>query len=177
MAGELGPTPTSTVVVNQSPKSAWTATVWSVEQNDQDWKLVDKPVIDRWQNDESWSLTLPSSAGALRVRREGKMIGVTLKGKYESSLLMTGGVGTSDAKDKLQAAYTTAHAIYGDRYRDLSYYRAKVTKILLLLLVLQELFFLAYRRLYGHYYATLRGISISGWLVVGFWLPLAYFRT
>ncbi|MDH3673723.1 MAG: heparinase II/III-family protein, partial [Gammaproteobacteria bacterium] len=173
---DLVPMPTPAIVVEHPPRATWMATVWSVEEKDENRALTSSAAMNHWDNFENWSLVIPTSAGPLRVQRDSRDINVQFDVGAQASLSLRAGVEVSEAREKLRKAWVAVHRTYGDRYRDLGYYRLKITKVLIILFLLQELFFAASRWfLARNAYAMLRGISVAGWVVIGLWLALVYF--
>jgi hypothetical protein len=172
------PSPTSALVVEQPSSTSWLAVVWGLESADSSWRLTRAPTMGRWVDSADWLMIVPTSKGVLHVERKATHIRVFSVGGPSTSLdLIKPGssVDTFDAKMELQRAYAATAATY-PRYRDLITYRVKVTKILVGLMLLQELFFFACRRLAVPYYGALRLMSVFGWVSVGIWLAFVYFN-
>lgn len=74
--------------------------------------------------------------------------------------------------EKIRAAYETAAVKY--RYNNLFDYRVKITRYLVAIFLLQEIFFFVCRRAVAGFYFGLRVLNIVGWAGVGLWL--VYFR-
>jgi hypothetical protein len=172
------PSRTSVLVIDQPPNTSWLAFVWGVESPDTGSRLTGTPAMRRWVDSGDWLLAVPTSHGTLQVERKGTKVRVSRADGDKASIdLISGAAGfdTVDAKRKLQQAYAATKARY-PKYRNLIRYRASITKILIGLVLLQELFFFVYTRLSAPLYGAFRLASVVGWLAGGLWLMFVYFK-
>lgn len=171
--------PTDSIVVEQPAKDSWTVAIWSLENSvGPTLRFTGPPYMQSWENAERWRVALPVEAGLLGVRREGDRVvlddgtagddrtnGVTVMKPREPD----------DQVASIRAAYEETAKKFPP-FRDFLEYRLKVTSLLTVILLLQEIFFYIYKRVFQKYYAELRRLNLLGWAGVGMWLFIVYFR-
>jgi hypothetical protein len=133
-----------------------------------------------WSSPESWKIVLPKQAGQFSVWRDGNSV-------YFNQDNETGPnheLRLKSAPDNITSEYAqlrTAYQIAADKYpkfKDLLYYRWKVTYFLILLFILQEIVFFIYKKRKGLHYTGLRIFAMTGWIsIVVAWQIVVYLKT
>lgn len=167
------PVATSSIVVDQPSNGAWMLTAWSFATKNAVLSLTGRPTMDGWRDSEHWSLTLSLNGQAVRLERQGAEIRVHGGNKSARLLRLQAGANEGPPRETIRLAYAQIQASYG-KYADLGDYRAKVSKYLLGLFMLQEFMLLLYGRFVRATSGVLRVAIGMGWLAAGYWLVNVY---
>jgi hypothetical protein len=166
-----GGRPTSALVIEQPANDSWTAFVWSLSDSRSGARhVIAQPSMRLWEGPEKWTMMLPTGAGFVRASRHADRISVRdYDAANDIQLTLTKPAGLEQKALELQNAHERALRKYPtfDDYMD---YRPKATYVVLLVFVLQELFFAGYKRVAHKHYSLMRGLSIIAWLILGIWL-------
>jgi len=174
------PQPSDAIVLEQRPGDSWTAMIWTVNTAaGSDTDFVQPPFMKTWKDAEHWNLVISRRAGVTTVVREGNKINIqhAKHGMQRDQLTLTEGTASSSERDQILGGYKEAQRIYPGPFLDLLSYRIKISGFLGALLLLQEIFFLFYAKIINRYFIALRALSACGWVSMGIWLVLIYFRT
>lgn len=168
------PTPAWSIVVTQPANDSWAATVWLLSKGTDP---AGTPSMVHWGNAEDWTLRVPLESGFVEISREGNGVLVSndKHGGGGKVVRLSREVGHHPGFGQIRAAYASMARKY-PRFRVLLKFRAKITYLLLVIFLLQEIFFGVLGRFVRKYYVLMRIVNVSGWAVVGIWLFLTYFR-
>ena len=92
-----------------------------------------------------------------------------------ATLGLTAGPDVAPQVARLSAFFANAARAY-PRFQDQLARRSKVTQLLLVLLLCQEIFFGLLKRKFLDHYGSLRVLSLFGWIGVGCWLALSLLK-
>lgn len=134
----------------------------------------------RWslESPERWALTLPGVSGLVHVAREGDLLRVTPgsgAGRADTLRLAP----APDATESFRALATAYRSIAPTypRFQEYGARRLKVTYLVLLLVVAQELVLFLTRRFVPRWSGPLRVASVFAWIGVVVWLHGWFLRT
>ena len=171
------PTPAPALVIDQPASNSWAIAAWCLEV---DWPRAypcpAQPGVADFSATNRWTLRLPSAASAFTVvERTANTIRVHAGDKAEtaSTLDLQPPADISARRAELRLAHAAAVKLY-PRFRDLTYYRARVSVVVLAVLVVQEALF-AFVPAVRRRYRALRSLSIVSWALLAFWLTTYYF--
>jgi len=169
--------PAPALVVQQDSRDAWVANLTAVERPD-DINIIAPPRMEQWINPENWRLVVQTQDGGLVVARMGKRLMVEggQVGKSGSSLMLMPSPDIRSGVENIRAAFHDTATRYGAHWRDLIYYRWRVTYFLIGLFVIQEFAFIVYMLIWGKRWYIVRGLTIVGWVGIGIWLSVVYFQ-
>lgn len=170
-------TPTSAIMVEQPTNDSWAAAVWSLNDGRPGTlRLTARPTMLSWEKPEMWTMLLPLESGSIRVSRQGDRILVKDSNVTEPvHLTLARPSGVDEQIIDIQYAHEKALSRY-PLYSDQIDYRLKATYLSILILLLQEAFFAAYKRVTDKHYILLRVLSIVAWGVLGTWLVVIKVR-
>jgi Heparinase II/III N-terminus/Heparinase II/III-like protein len=173
------PQPTDALVLEQPETASWSAMLWVINSPAVSGvRMVERPYMRAWKSADEWQLIVPDRDGAVDIERQNGEILVSVGRRHRlAKLVLTEAGAMTAGRSQILAGYDQAKSKYSPRFRDLLPYRIKVTSILGMIFVLQEVFFLLYARIVGCYYVALRIFNVCGWGAVGSWLVLVYFQT
>jgi hypothetical protein len=167
------PEPASAIMVEQPANDSWAVAIWSLsDPGSRSEKITAMPSIHSWRGPEDWTMTLPVESGTIRLSREAGKVFLENGGATPTiSLTLATPAGIDQKIAEIQAARERAKREYPrPQVEDAVEYRFKATYFAIVLLVLQEAFFVIYRRFTSNGYLLLRGLSAISWVVVGIWL-------
>ena len=168
------PVASSALVIEQPADKSWAATVWSWKKAGAAVPVNAEPRMTRWASATDWEMQLPSDAGIFALRREGNFFRFHSDRETEGVLELTSPL---DVKAQL-AELHSQFALTASRHRRFwedSAKRTKVTYLLFAIFLLQELFFVLYKRVRAPYFETLRYLDLMTWIAGGIWLVGFYF--
>jgi hypothetical protein len=178
------PTPASALVVEQPARNSWAATVWTWERKGVTARFDSAPQMTHWADATHWEMQLPNAAGAFTLRREGNRLhlhsGRDDSGRGDSAVhdevleLTAPSPEISPALAELHNQFMASASRY-PVFSVNSNKREKVTYLLLGIFLLQQIFFLAYKRMQGPHLEGLRFLNLVAWIVGGIWLTVFYF--
>jgi hypothetical protein len=170
------PTPAPAVVIEQPAKESWTVVTWLLDDKQTDsGGSFRSPRVSSWNGPRDWKTEIPLSSDSLQVRREDDLIVVSdLRRQLGvARLTLAPGPDVSRQLTGIRNSFATAARKYPG-YWNLHDRRVKVTWLLLIIFVGQEVFFLAVRHWKASYYGRLRVLNVLGWIGVGFWLVVFF---
>jgi hypothetical protein len=178
------PTPASALVVEQPARNSWAATVWTWERKGVTARFDAAPQMTHWADATHWEMQLPNAAGAFILRREGNRLhlhsGRDDSGRSDSAAndevleLTAPSPEISPALAELHNQFMASASRY-PVFSVNSNKREKVTYLLLGIFLLQQIFFLGYKRMQGPHLERLRFLNLVAWIVGGIWLTVFYF--
>ena len=175
--------PTEALVMEETSDNAWAMAVWTWDRDTGPVASSNDAVqIAHWTDSRDWAVTVPNKAGSEMVSRRGDSISVaqTARSKQSATLqeleLKPPGPEVNTAIAAIHANYDAAAEKY-PRIKELYSYRVKASRLCLAILLVQELFFLVFRRLEGRYVVTLRALALCAWVALAVWVPFFYLST
>lgn len=171
------PRPAPAIVIEQPARDSWSIALWSLEgrQVDSTRLLIDPRVLS-WHNPHDWSVDLGGESEMREVGRERHRITVRdERHRVIEMLELTPAPDVTDDVAQIRAALAQAQRAY-PRFYDLLSRRTKVTLLLLVVFVGQELFFSVIKRKRNDYYGGLRVFSVVGWIGGGCWVMLWFLK-
>jgi hypothetical protein len=168
------PRPAPAFVIEQPAKDAWSIVVWSLEAGQRDSpKAVARPRAS-WNGADDWKVEVRTRTGTYELVRDRNRIEL---GDGQGGVIETLDLGPAPDVSRqvatINAAFAKAAQAY-PRFDDQLRRRTKVTYLLLVVFVGQELFFLFITRKRPADYLRLRVIDLGGWIGVGCWLMLSF---
>ena len=140
--------------------------------------------MTHWADATHWEMQLPNAAGAFTLRREGNRLrlhsGRDDSGRDDSAAndevleLTAPSPEISPALAELHNQFMASASRY-PVFSVNSNKREKVTYLLLGIFLLQQIFFLGYKRMQGPHLERLRFLNLVAWIVGGIWLTVFYF--
>jgi hypothetical protein len=169
--------PASAIVLKQPANDSWAAAVWLItESNSNSNQFKDRPFMESWKSPVDWQLILKLCSGTMKISRQSNQISLlkynTGKTKKTDLRLLKPPI-VEEKIEKLHVAYDFAKKKYPKKHYSLPR-RIKVSYIIVFLFMMQEVFFLIYRRLLNKSYLRLRLLNFVGWIIVGTLLMTAY---
>ena len=167
--------PTHAIVIEQPVNNSWCVALWLLEDNTApNIKIRDYPNMVNWKGPEYWEITLPFEHNIMNVRRHGDKVTVSDdRGEKTEVLNLTEVNDFSSKLNKINNAYINATNKY-PKFNTLIQKRFKLTKLLILLLVFQTIFFFIVKRSAERYYVYLAVLSLLCWAGVGIWIAMVY---
>jgi hypothetical protein len=169
--------PAPAIVVEQAGTNSWSVALWSLAQNRraQD-QLPSSARMERWENAQDWTLTTALGEGELEIRRQSDRLFIRNDGANVNSETVRLLPGPEVQRyEQLRDGFRKASAKY-PKFEDYFDYRVKATKVLLGLLLVQELVLLAVRLMTRAYYKTLRLLTTAAWSAGGLILVVFFDR-
>lgn len=158
------------VVVQQPAGNSCLAAIWSLAQNQASRDFMDGDRSIECEHAGTWKLSFPTDSGNTTVRRSGQVVEffyADRNGSRQSeSVVLQKANDTSEEYQQIRNGYAQAAAKYPLVNQTMAY-RTKAIKLLVILFLLQEIFFLLCRRIYPPGYRNLRTLSAIAWIVVG----------
>jgi hypothetical protein len=165
------PVPASALVVEQPAQSSWAATVWSWQKAGDASGLQGRPQMT-WTNAANWELRLPTAAGGFALRRQGNLLHLD-RGSY-TALELRAPPDVNPKLTELNREFAASATRY-PRFFENTAKRSKVTYLLIGIFVLQQLFFVVYKRIHWPCLESLRFLNLIAWIAGGIWLVGFYF--
>jgi len=169
------PRPAPAIVIEQPARDSWSIVVWSLagRQINSSHSLTDPQVLS-WKDPDDWSVELGGESEVRQVTHEPRRITVRdARNSVIESLELAPAPDVTDLVAQIDAAFAKAQSQY-PRFDDLLGRRTKVTLLLLVVFLGQELFFSFLRRRLNDYYRSLRVFNLIGWVGVGCWLMFSF---
>jgi len=163
------------IVVEQPAKNSWAATIWVLQESGGvSHNFSDTPFMENWKGPQNWQIMLPFASGLMKIWRENDRVFVQKDERGTSNLRelqLSESPQTTNELTKIHAAYENAGMKYSQKNYSM-HKNLKATYFLIILFLVQEIFFLLYKRTRLKYYSALRGISAFGWHLAGsLWEP------
>jgi hypothetical protein len=168
-AGWIQGLPTQSIVVEQPANDSWAAAIWLLKAPDgENCRFESEPFMQEWKNEENWAIQLPLASGLMLIRRTDDRFFVQKDAKetlsqVELQLLKPPQI--SDKHAEITAAYENAAGKYPQKSYSLNR-NLRLSFLLVVLVLVQEAFFLFHRRCGWKHYTGLRVMSIFGWIAV-----------
>jgi hypothetical protein len=166
--------PTSSLVLEQPAKNSWAATVWTWQRAGVNSPSAGSPQMARWNNASDWEMRLPAAAGEITLRRRGETLQLRDDTGTEEMLQLTSPPDVSSQLAELNDQFARVGLRYR-RFHAESAKRLKVTYLLICLFLLQQLFFVAYKRIHAPKLDALKWLTLIAWIAGGVWLVGIYF--
>ena len=171
------PRPAPAIVIEQPARDSWSIVVWSLEGSQVDsTRFRTDPQILSWRNPDDWSVELGGESEVREVGREQRRITVRdARNSVIETLELTPAPDVTEQVARIGASLAKARRAYPG-FRDLLSRRTKVTQLLLVVFLSQELFFSFIRRKHNDYHRRLRVLNVVGWMGVGCWLMFWFLK-
>ncbi len=171
------PRPAPAIVIEQPARDSWSIVVWSLEAGQVDsTRLLTDPQVLSWKDPDDWSVELGRASGVRAVEREQRRITVRdARNRVIETLELTPAPEVIDQVAQIDAALAEAQRAYPRSY-DLLSRRTKVTLLLVVVFLGQELFFSFIRRKHNDHQRILRVFNLVGWMGVGCWLMFWFLK-
>jgi hypothetical protein len=173
------PRPAPALMVEQPAERGWSALiVRAVDDAPLATEPLRLPEAFRWEGPDEWNLTVPTAAGTIELRRDGRTFVLTdgrTRRALRETFIMTDGTGRTGEREKIAASYRAAAQIYR-KVPDIMAFRFKATYLVITAFAVQELGFGLYRRFWGAGYRGLRLLAVGGWAAGSIWLYITYLR-
>ena len=171
------PVPAFAIAVAQPGAASWLATV--VTRSSGASALAGPPRLTLGAAADDWVLSLPHATGGLEVRRSGDTLITTRQGSAGSSadtLVLSPGPDVTTEIGAVREAFDSMAAEF-PRFRSMVPTRAKVSLLLLLLFLGQEVVLFAARRWWPRAAVPLRTASLLFWIGLGAWLHSCFLQS
>lgn len=165
------------VIVRQSSQDTWSLATFAFSDIDPKSSFRHRPRMNDWIDSDHWALTIPTATGEISLTRKGDRLLIRQPG--------TSGNNTAVELTELDAPASEIHAVrdafrlvseHHKKFRELLPYRVKVSYLMLIVLVSQELFlFLLGLKMSRTAHAMRVAIWII-WLAGGIWLSGSYLQ-
>jgi hypothetical protein len=162
--------PTSSIVVEQSAEDSWSAAIWSLNNGKElGLRFVDSPRMARWASASDWQLDLDTTRGTVEIHRKDTKISVHSAGSavINSELNLIKVPNLIDKYGESKKAYINASKVRG-----IFGAQKKITLLLIVLFIVQEILLLIYKHRVKRHYVSIRVFVIAGWVMIGFMLPV-----
>jgi hypothetical protein len=173
------PLPASALVIEQLAHGSWSAVVWSWEDDVTPTQHFERhPYMTAWKDAEDWKIALPFKSDLLELQRKDDKISAHSSGDIESdiSLELIKVQGFAKEIQQIHHNFSFAKEKY-PKFRDNFAFRLKITKLLIIFFILQEILLFIYRKAVGKGFLILRSCNMIGWVIIGLWLNLVRFGT
>jgi len=176
-AGWVQNRPASAIVIEQPANNSWAVSIWSIQDSiGPTLQFKGPPSMELWKSPENWQIVLPLASGLMSIWRKGDRVcvnGDVQGGNGPKEIILSEMPQITNELAEIHTAYENAARKY-PRKRYSTNRHVKATYLLSFIFILQEAFFLIYRRIDGKYYTGLRGFNSLGWIAVGIWLFAVY---
>lgn len=163
------PKPAPAFVIEQPARDAWSIVVWSLE-------AIAVPRAS-WNGADDWRVEVPTRTGTYELVRDRNRIELgDGRHRVAETLDLAPAPDVARQVATINAAFATVGQAY-PRFDDQLRRRTKVTYLLLVVFLGQELFFWFLARKRPAYYLSLRIINLGGWIGVGCWLLLSFLKS
>jgi hypothetical protein len=168
------PVPASALVVEQPAKNSWAATIWTWEKGRAAERVDGTPQMTHWIDATHWEMQLPGEASGIALRREGNMLRLQSGRGTDAALELMAPPDVGPAYAELRNQFMASASRY-PHFTANPLKRKKVTYLLLGILLLQQIFFVVYKRIHAPRPYTLKCLTLIAWIVGGIWLVCFYF--
>ena len=166
--------PASALVVEQPARNSWAATSWIWEKAGPTAWSDQPPQMIHWKNATAWEMQLPAQAGNIFLSREGNVLRLHPERGADQTLELVAPSDISLGLAELQSQFAGTASQY-HYFIENSPKRLKVTYLLLGVFLLQEIFFVLYKRSRGPHLRALKYLNTMAWVLGGIWLVGFYF--
>jgi hypothetical protein len=167
--------PTTSIYLEQPADNSWAVTIWSLRDSNENAAYnTESPAVEQWNGPKQWTISIPDISDRIKIKREAdKIIVDDPESRGEIELLLEKAPSVSGERAAIRAAYDKSADKYPFFHSAIAV-RTKITKLLLLVFVFQEIFFFAYRRYKKRFYISLRALNCLCWIIGGVWLLTLY---
>jgi heparinase II/III-like protein len=169
--------PAHAIVVEQPANDSWAAVIWLLQkQGEESQKFNGTPFMKYWKNPENWRIGFPLAFGLMNIWRENDRVFVKEDAKgnnIRKELQLSKPPQISEKIKDIQLAYKNVARKYSTKRYSMNRH-LKATYLIVFVFLMQEVFFLVYKKTGRKYFATLKGISCVGWIAVAAWLYQVY---
>src|SRR6266851_2618825 len=172
------PQPATAIIVEQPAGESWLAVVLLLA-TETSTASTEPPRLSRGSSPEQWTLALPTDAGPVELKRQADQISFTRSnrpGSFTETLRLTPTPDPASQLGAIRTAYEATASLY-PRFQEHGRRRQKVTYLLVLLVLGQELLLFLVRPAAPRWYVSLRVVSVFCWVGVAVWLHYFFLRT
>jgi hypothetical protein len=164
--------PASALVIEQPAPNSGTAMMWRWQKSGDSAAAGGPPQMINWIDASNWQMRLPANGIALRPR--GNVLELHPDKERDTILELKSPPDVAPQLAELDRQFAASAAKY-PRFFERTERRVKVTGLLIGIFVLQEIFFLFYKRISGSGIGALRLMNALVWIAGGIWLIGFYF--
>jgi len=168
------PTPASALVVEQPAQNSWAAAVWSWQPDVNASGLTGRPQMTKWTDATNWEMQLSAGGKEITLRRQANRILLHPDHGTDTTLELQAPPDINSQLAELNRNFASSTARY-PRFYENTAKRLKVTYVLIGIFVLQQLFFLVYKRGRWPHPEILKLLSVIAWVAGGIWMISFYF--
>ena len=168
------PTPASALVVEQPAQNSWAAAVWSWQPDVNASGLTGRPQMTKWTDATNWEMQLSAGGKEITLRRQANRILLHPDQRTDTTLELQAPPDINSQLAELNRNFASSTARY-PRFYENTAKRLKVTYVLIGIFVLQQLFFLVYKRGRWPHPEILKLLSVIAWVAGGIWMISFYF--
>lgn len=163
------PVPAHAFVIDARGNDAWIANTTINRASGHD--LIGETRMIGWTGPDRWQLEIPTSRETIGIRRQGMTISITrIPTGVPLQLQLSGPRARPSTATQSDRFYAAAVAAYEDGFKDRIDLRRRVSFVLLLLLIAQELILRGTRRVNAPLAFALGLVSAVFWVGIGTWL-------
>ncbi|MGH8069438.1 MAG: heparinase II/III family protein [Candidatus Entotheonellia bacterium] len=171
------PQPASALVIEQPAHDSWSVVVWSWDDGVTPPRQLERqPYMAAWKDAEHWKIALPIKPGLLEIQRENDKLSARESSDVGSDIALeiTRAQDVTQGIGQVHNSYAMARDKY-PRFRANFASRLKITKLLIVLFLLQEIVFFVYRKAVVKGYLVIRLCNVIGWVAISLWLNMVKF--
>lgn len=169
--------PASAIVIEQPANNSWAVAIWSIQDSVRPTlQFKGPPSMECWKSPEKWKIVLPFASGVMNIWRKDNRVFVNEDVRGSDSpkeIILSEAPQLTNELADIHNGYENAARKYPRKRYSMARH-SKATYFLLLVFLLQEVFFIIYRRMSKKYYTQLRTLNSLGWIFFGSWLYLVY---
>jgi hypothetical protein len=158
------------------PPNSWSAAVFQLVGPQGGGPLLLQPDMTLWQGPENWRMVIPSGEGAIEIFRDGHNLGIlqSVNGSTSSVVTLEEGTDITAERVAIQEKFESAAERY-EKFKPFYRYRIRISYVLVILFIFQELGIAFYKKFISPRVTILRTTASFCWLGLGVWLSLVYF--
>jgi hypothetical protein len=161
--------PAPAIVIEQPASNSWAVSIWLLQESiGNSCKFSCTPPMIEWTSPYDWNIVVEQSTKEVKIIRKNDYIFLKRNAKgpgIQKKVHLRKAPHIADELIELQTAYENAARKYPrTNYR--IYRHRKATYLVLLIFILQEAFFLIYRKIEWKYFDLLRGLAFFCWVAL-----------
>jgi hypothetical protein len=168
------PTPASALVIEQPSQNSWAAEVWSWQPAGTVSALTGRPQMTDWTDAANWEMRFSAAEGEITLRRQGNRILLHPDRGTDTTLELRTPPDVTSQLAELNRNFVSSATRY-PRFYENTAKRLKVTYLLIAIFLMQQLFFLVYKRVQWPHPEILGLLSVLAWVAGGIWMVSFYF--
>jgi hypothetical protein len=169
------PKPAPAIMVTQAPEETWLFSLFSLGQSNA-LRSSHPPTVIAFEDPENWQVALPLKSGQITVARRSDRMAIGIPNGQVTQVPLLPWSTDPTAREEVERGFSQAESEY-PKFKELLGYVVRITKLALVLLMLQEIALLGVRRLRPGWIASLRLSLAVCWLLGGLWVSQVYLRS